>query len=249
MHSHLWLIPFLEYFPTFSDDSKAGWEFHVRMAGAGIGLAITIDLRDRFAVISGDGGGQAQAIWQMCREKGVTRVFAEPSFLASLRESLGSAFDAEARARRKYIYRLKPGELRIAADTSFRRAREGDFELLVKWYEAFVREENILVSDDYLKVLMSGALYVYLSGSRIVSMVRIPVIGTKYAKISAIFTPPEERGKGYATQLQADVSSVFLGRRLSMITDPEDKNTASIRCYEKIGFSRIGEEISIYPNW
>ncbi len=121
--------------------------------------------------------------------------------------------------------------------------------MLVQWYGAFIKEEKLPVKDDYLSILKTGALYVYVKEGRMVSMVRVPVIGMSYAKISAIYTPPEERLKGYATKLQANVSAIFLGQNLSMITDPEDSNTASIKCYQKLGFSLIGAEISIYPEW
>ncbi|MHC9543453.1 MAG: GNAT family N-acetyltransferase [Vulcanimicrobiota bacterium] len=248
-HSHLWLIPFLEHYHTFDDQEKAEWEVYCRRQEDALTLAVTVNLGDRFAVISGESAGLIPELWQLCREKQVTRVFAEPSFLAGLAERFGSSFTAATRARKKYIYRLKPGELRVSPDRSFRKARESDYELLVQWYGAFVKEEKIAVNEDYLRILKAGLLYVYLKDTRVASMVRVPVIGTSYAKISAVYTPPEERRKGCATQLQANVSAIFLGSGLSMITDPEDSNIASITCYEKLGFSRIGKEISLYPEW
>lgn len=149
------------------------------------------------------------------------------------------------------IYRLEavkppasevPGELR--------RATRADRDLLVEWFAALVREaqgedasaqEAGLRIDAFLDVGTNG---VHLwEDEKPVSMAGYTGPTPNGIRINLVYTPPEYRGRGYATACVASLSQLLLdeGRKYCFLfTDLS--NPTSNRIYQAIGYEGVSDQ-------
>jgi uncharacterized protein len=130
---------------------------------------------------------------------------------------------------------------------AMRRAVEEDRELLVAWVAAFQKEVGIggpqrpagEAVDDYLSRGESGGLYLWKDGEP-VSMAGCGSPTPSGVRVGPVYTPPERRGRGYASALTAELTALLLagGRRFCFLfTDLA--NPTSNRIYERIGYEPI----------
>jgi len=130
-------------------------------------------------------------------------------------------------------------------DVTFRKASSKDKEVLVKYIKDFTKEalneempeeQAEETFEDYLK----NGYYVLEKDQKIVSSCCLRR-KMKYGKcISAVYTPQEERKKGYAYNLVYRVSKKQLDegdKYCVLYTD--DANSISNHVYEKIGYKRM----------
>lgn len=132
-----------------------------------------------------------------------------------------------------------PGQLRLATST--------DVELLAHWFVAFVEEALYLVESialdearaDVQRRLERGTLYVWDDGEPVC------MFGTGRAtqhgiSIGPVYTPPDMRGKGYATSGVARLSQLLLEQGRSFCTLFTDlANPTSNRIYQNVGYRPI----------
>lgn len=126
-----------------------------------------------------------------------------------------------------------------------RRAEQGDVEVLVGWHQNFLLEavhEDHSLDESRQKVLRyldQDALFLWEDGDgRPVSMAATARDMAWGVSISAVYTPPEERGRGYCQNCIAAVCREKLQSGKSYCTLFVDKkNPSSNRAYRKIGFS------------
>jgi uncharacterized protein len=138
------------------------------------------------------------------------------------------------------------------APGSYREATEGDLELVLDWYEAFIdealrgiepggraqHERNIrhrLASPD-------GGVGLWEDDAAAVSLCGYGGPTPNGVRIGPVYTPPPLRGHGYATSLTAEVSRRRLaaGRRFCFLyTDLANPTSNAI--YERIGYVRVCE--------
>jgi predicted GNAT family acetyltransferase len=129
-----------------------------------------------------------------------------------------------------------PGRPRLAAGRE--RAR------LVAWAGAFTREAGAAGVPPELAVdrrMQEDRLFVW-DDERAVSMVGTspPVAGV--TRVSMVYTPPEARGRGYASALVADVCRRALGSGCGhCILYADRANPTANRIYQAIGFRPIAE--------
>jgi uncharacterized protein len=135
------------------------------------------------------------------------------------------------------------------ADVSgtMRRAEEDDRELLVSWLAAFQEEVGLggpgrdpeEAADDYLSRGESGGIYLWEDGER-VSVAGCGSPTPNGIRVGPVYTPPERRGRGYASALTAELTRTLLagGRRFCFLfTDLA--NPTSNRIYERIGYEPV----------
>ena len=148
---------------------------------------------------------------------------------------------------RERIYKLErvipperpaPGQPRLAA--------ESDLELVVEWTTAFVDEARVASGD--ARALMSEQV----AGERVLlwddagprCMAAAPAETPNGARISGVYTPPEWRGRGYASACVAALSRRVLdaGRRFCFLyTDLSNPTSNAI--YQRIGYEPVGDVV------
>ncbi len=61
------------------------------------------------------------------------------------------------------------------------------------------------------------------------------------AQLQGVWTPPEMRGRGYATAALAEITRRLLAEHHSLCLYVNDFNTPAVALYERVGFERVGE--------
>ena len=131
-------------------------------------------------------------------------------------------------------------------------ATSEDVELIVRWFQAFEAEalpnEEGSTDDEVRPGILErltdaeAGLWLWRAEDRIVSLVGYAGPTGSGIRIGPVYTPPELRGRGYATALVADLSAHLLAsgyRRCFLYTDLSNPTANEI--YARIGYHRIGE--------
>jgi predicted GNAT family acetyltransferase len=132
-----------------------------------------------------------------------------------------------------------PGQLR--------QATEADLELVARWAVAF--QEEALEEQANLEQMRqgakariaAGAIYLWEDGE-VVSMAGVsrPTVNT--ITVNSVYTPPEFRGKGYASQCVAGMSQRMLDKGYQacvLFTDLANPTSNSI--YQKMGYRPVAD--------
>jgi predicted GNAT family acetyltransferase len=128
-----------------------------------------------------------------------------------------------------------------------RQAREQDRALLVAWERAFVAEAGVIpgaaaeAERTIDRRLAYGAQFVWQDVQPVSTLALAPqVAGT--VRIGPVYTPPEQRGRGYASAAVARASQDALARgarQCMLFTDLA--NPTSNKIYAAVGFRRFGD--------
>lgn len=128
---------------------------------------------------------------------------------------------------------------------TYRKATLADKEVLIKYIQSFMMDalnekcNYIKAEEKFNKYLESGYYYVLEKDNKIVCQANASR-AMKYGKcVVGVYTPKEERGKGYAYNLIHRISKDLLNsgdKYCVLYTD--DSNPISNHVYEKIGYKR-----------
>ncbi|HEU4617775.1 MAG TPA: GNAT family N-acetyltransferase [Gammaproteobacteria bacterium] len=125
---------------------------------------------------------------------------------------------------------VAPGWLRAAV--------ESDLELAARWAVGFVRDTGVDTSPEEFgeHLLRAGALYLW-DDEAPRCMVAVNRTSMNGATIGAVYTPPEFRGRGYASAAVAELSQRLLdaGRRFCTLY-ADLANPTSNKIYRAVGF-------------
>jgi predicted GNAT family acetyltransferase len=151
------------------------------------------------------------------------------------------------RATAERIFRADSALAPAGVSGSMRRATAGDRSLLVEWITTFQDEamrgrthrpaEDAV--EDYLTRGEEGGVYLWEDGTP-VSLAGCGGPTPNGIRIGPVYTPPERRGRGYASALTAELTSLLLssGRRFCFLfTDLA--NPTSNRIYRRIGYEPV----------
>ena len=134
------------------------------------------------------------------------------------------------------------------ASGGYRDAADDDIELLLDWWEAFIREalphEEVGPRDP--QAIRRRTIGLWEDEGRPVSMCGYGSPTPHGIRIGPVYTPSDLRGRGYASALTAEVSQRQLeaGRRFCFLyTDAT--NPTSNKIYEAIGYRTIAEAAAI----
>lgn len=134
------------------------------------------------------------------------------------------------------------------AEGSWRLAEPPDRELVADWLRRFGEEAvpnqpapaDMLATADRWIARRYRTLYLWHSGGRVVSLVGAGGETPNGIRIGPVYTPPDERRRGYATSLTAAATQDQLdaGRRfVFLFTDLS--NPTSNRIYQAIGYEPV----------
>jgi RimJ/RimL family protein N-acetyltransferase len=130
-----------------------------------------------------------------------------------------------------------------------RVADERDRDLLVEWSRAFLREVGDQAEDPAAEVdgrLGYGGLTVWEAGGAPVSMAGITRIVHAMARVGAVYTPPELRGRGYAGGVTAAVSQAALDAGAAEVVLYTDlANPTSNALYERLGYRPVEDRTQL----
>jgi predicted GNAT family acetyltransferase len=130
-----------------------------------------------------------------------------------------------------------------------RPAVSNDRDVLIAWRVAY-EIEGLGASDNEATrrqseqgvdaQVQAGHGWVATVGERLVSYSAFNAALPSIVQLGGIYTPPELRGRGYARRA---IAAQLLAARASGVTRSVlfTKNPSAVRCYEALGFRRIGE--------
>jgi GNAT superfamily N-acetyltransferase len=127
-----------------------------------------------------------------------------------------------------------PGELR--------KGNEAD-EQIVRYWGKFYGEEKpapVDVSDFMARKLSEGDLYIWDDGGPRTMIALSGRVG-RGIRVSAVYTPPEHRGKGYASAGVAEICQRELDGSRDFVTLVAEIDDPAERMYQRLGFYEIGE--------
>jgi uncharacterized protein len=154
------------------------------------------------------------------------------------------------------VYALERVQPVPAAAGRSRVAEERDRELMLEWMLAF--GEEVLEEDDpgrheaqaMVDARLGGAtdsgFLLWEDGGRIVSVSGWGGPTPNGIRVGPVYTPPDLRGRGYATALVAELSQTLLdGGRSFVFLFTDLANPTSNAIYERIGYVRVAESAMV----
>ncbi|MEU8898471.1 GNAT family N-acetyltransferase [Nocardia sp. NPDC048505] len=143
------------------------------------------------------------------------------------------------------LYRL--GHLHAPQEVagSPRRATESDLALCLAWTEAMQAEIGVsgngLPAEALRRRIAAGWWWLWERAGRPVCLVAHQVPAYGWSRIGPVYTPPEERGQGYAAALSAHVARLLRAQGLDICLFADTDNPISNRIYRGIGFEPVRE--------
>ncbi|TFG10391.1 GNAT family N-acetyltransferase [Candidatus Heimdallarchaeota archaeon] len=148
----------------------------------------------------------------------------------------------------QYSMNARIGESQLIGEISI--AQQEHKELLTDWTEKSIREiipqstdEFVKAcTDSFLKLLELNKVFILEVEKNPVSMAAVSGETKSMLAINDVYTPPEHRGKGYATELCLFLSKYILDDcKKKPILWVKASNHAAIHIYEKIGFEKVAK--------
>jgi predicted GNAT family acetyltransferase len=161
---------------------------------------------------------------------------------------------------RQGVYALERVEPLSAVPGAARVATADDFDLLLRWWIAFGDEvlheggpgrEDAEENVRHKLRSPTGGFFLWEDGGDTVSLAGWGGPTPNGIRVGPVYTPPELRGRGYATALAAELSQQLLdgrlfegGRRFCFLyTDLANPTSNAI--YERIGYRKVAESAEL----
>jgi len=143
------------------------------------------------------------------------------------------------------IYRLSAVRAPRPAPGRMRPAERADRPLLIAWIEAFFQEAlgESTLPDDSVDRWLAGhgrTLFLWEDGDLRVSLCGAGSLTPHGIRVGPVYTPPEHRGRGYASNLVAQVSQAQLDAGRTFVTLFTDlANPTSNKIYMDVGYEPV----------
>jgi len=150
------------------------------------------------------------------------------------------------------LYELTEVNTDIPLTGVMRRAKESDMSFHPFWVEGFSfdcfghNSYPKVSPEDYLYQITKRKLFILEDAGMPVSMAMINREMRSICGISQVYTPPYFRGKGYASSIVAQLSSLILKEGFTkcvLYTDLSNPTSNSI--YQKIGYRPVADSLEI----
>jgi RimJ/RimL family protein N-acetyltransferase len=192
------------------------------------------------------GRGEARTLAETTREldhAGVVGLDAAPPWFVERAVELGLSFKDPIPQR---IHALREPPIYPGARGHPRQVGAADAPLFADWFSAFMREavpfDPVPPRDELESAAGSGRYTFWLVDDEPVAMAGIARRSLSTGTISAVYTPPAQRGRGYAGSVTAAVAErIFAEGKAATCLYTDLRNPASNRCYAKIGFRPVCE--------
>ena len=133
------------------------------------------------------------------------------------------------------------------AEGRLRFANQDEKYIVAEWGSYYEEEKPapISVTKFLLYKLDEGELYVWDDGGP-KTLIAVSGLTENCARVSAVFTPREFRGNGYASIAVAEVTQKLLESGKKYVTLLVDKHDPRVmRIYERLGYEKIGSKVNI----
>jgi RimJ/RimL family protein N-acetyltransferase len=190
------------------------------------------------------GRGEARALAETTRDldhAGVVGPDPAPPWFVARAVELGLSFKDPVPQR---IYALRETPVYPGAPGRSRQVVAADAPLFADWFAAFLREavpfDPVPSLPELESAAGSGRYTFWLVDDEPVAMAGIARRSRTTGSISAVYTPPARRGRGYAGSVTAAVAErIFSEGKTATCLYTDLRNPASNRCYAKIGFKPV----------
>ncbi|QBP39972.1 GNAT family N-acetyltransferase [Paenisporosarcina antarctica] len=150
------------------------------------------------------------------------------------------------------IYRLDEVNTTLKKSSgSWRYAREDEAALIEEWYVAFGNDAGIenppmeVVKERVIQFLENQEVFFWEDDEKIVSMMKKARPTEHGVTVSFVYTPQDERKKGYARTLVAAGSEELLKVYDFCVLYTDMMNPTSNKIYQEIGYQKIADSIHI----
>lgn len=150
------------------------------------------------------------------------------------------------------LYRLdKIDESLEKSPGSWRYATHGDAPLIEKWYSQFEKDTGLLnTAPEEIKkrvklMLDAKEAFLWENEGQIVSMMKKSRPTANGVTVSLVFTPKEERKKGYARTMVAAGSKELLKEFQFCVLYTDMLNPTSNKIYQEIGYKKLIDSVHL----
>lgn len=185
------------------------------------------------------------------RGRHIASVIGREDVARAFAERWKSETGAIARTRvRQLLYELRAVVQPIYPPGYFRVAESGDIELAREWARCFHEDcfhdgETERAVHNAEEKLRQGALFFWVNGV-CVSMAARTRPTPRGEAVCMVYTPPQERGRGYASAVVASLSQRILNEGKAFCTLYTDlDNPTSNSIYRKIGYRPVADSVHI----
>ncbi|GKV68641.1 acetyltransferase [Sporosarcina sp. NCCP-2716] len=133
----------------------------------------------------------------------------------------------------------------------FRYAEEPDLPLVEKWFTEFEQDCGLPMSlkevarDKAAQFVGNREVFLWVDGGRIVSMMKKARPTAHGVTVSLVYTPKEERRKGYGRTMVAACSAELLKEYDFCVLYTDLANPTSNKIYQEIGYRRIADSVHL----
>lgn len=150
------------------------------------------------------------------------------------------------------LYRLDEVEEKLEMSPgSWRFATDADAPLIEKWFAQFEEDTNLdrtpleIIKEKVAVFLEAREVFLWVDEEKVVSMMKKSRPTKNSVTVSFVFTPKEERKKGYARTMVAQGSKELLKDYEFCVLYTDMLNPTSNKIYKEIGYKHIADSIHI----
>lgn len=189
----------------------------------------------------------ARALWRLRPGlPGVTGLGTAPQEFATEWSRLGGP--RATSGMRQGLYAADEVNIPSGIAGRLRPAAGGDASRIRVWADQFFAEAGVTSSagDWVVPRIAAGLLFVWEAGGAVVSMASVTVAQGGVSRVSLVYTPPENRNRGFASACVAALTARELatpGRTCMLYTDLA--NPTSNEIYQGVGYRRVGDAVEL----